>query len=542
MSAALPAKPFRLCFPAAGALGLLSVLVPHDPATDEAAVLVISLLSLALGVPFLRRPTLPAGWVSAALAAATGLASAAILATGGVPNASTALYTWIALYAAYLLRRSVAVAHVVLIAGLYAAVVALSPPDTPPVAHWTTSMGTLLGATLLVSALKGRLDGVIDDLSDAARTDPLTGLLNRRALHEVLDLELERARRTGRPLALLVLDVDRFKLINDVHGHAEGDRLLRDIGAVLRAEARRTDSPARLGGEELAVLLPETSAQQAVLVAERLRTGITQALSGAGHVVTCSFGIAAFPEHGETQDALLHCADQAMYAAKRAGRDRVVRFQPGTTEELLGRGGDPSARSRVDALVLLAESLDLRDTGTAAHSRTVGRYAGALADALGFGDDGVERVRLAGVLHDVGKLSMPHDVLHAARALTPEERTLVERHPELGARLLESAGLSDLSVWVECHHERPDGRGYPRGLRGDAIPLEARVLAVADAFEAMTADRPYRAGMSVAEARAELRRCAGTQFDEQVVAAFDDLLERGALSPGGRPAALRATG
>jgi putative nucleotidyltransferase with HDIG domain len=185
--------------------------------------------------------------------------------------------------------------------------------------------------------------------------------------------------------------------------------------------------------------------------------------------------------------------------------------------------------------MLLAETLDLRDVSTARHSHTVGRYAEEIARAIGLPGDRVERIRAAGVLHDIGKLGVADAVLQKPGPLNDDEWADMRRHPELGARILDHANLRDISGWVLAHHERLDGRGYPHGLAGEAIPLEARILAVADGYEAMTADRPYRAGLGHDAARDELRACSGTQFDALVVDAFMDVLTRGAKtrSPGG---------
>jgi diguanylate cyclase (GGDEF)-like protein len=213
------------------------------------------------------------------------------------------------------------------------------------------------------------------------------------------------------------------------------------------------------------------------------------------------------PEDGEVE-VLMAVAAQAGLA--------VLQAQRGEADS----AGEPSHELRLAAAMVLAETLDLRDAGTAEHSRTVGAYARQTAQALGFGADRVERIHAAGVLHDLGKLGIADAILHKPGALDAAEWREIMRHPEIGARILEHAGLQDIAHWVRAHHERIDGRGYPLGLRGDEIPVEARVLAVADAYEAMIADRPYRAGMPVARACAELRRCAGGQFDPAVVGAF----------------------
>jgi putative nucleotidyltransferase with HDIG domain len=171
-------------------------------------------------------------------------------------------------------------------------------------------------------------------------------------------------------------------------------------------------------------------------------------------------------------------------------------------------------------VLVLAEALDLRDAGTATHSQTVGRLCAGIAAAMGLADDRVERVRLAGILHDVGKLGVPDDILRKPSALTEAEFAEMRKHSELGARMVAAAGMDDISSWVLAHHERPDGGGYPFGLSGDAIPLEARILAAGDAYEAMTADRPYRRAPGHDYAVRELERHEGTQFDRDVVGAL----------------------
>jgi putative nucleotidyltransferase with HDIG domain len=195
----------------------------------------------------------------------------------------------------------------------------------------------------------------------------------------------------------------------------------------------------------------------------------------------------------------------------------VLAAEKRTSED---RGGN------LAAVLALTEVLDIRDAGTAVHSQTVGRYAETIARELGLADELVERVRLAGILHDVGKIAVPDAVLSKPGKLTDDEYEQMKKHPEVGAVIIDGADLKDVASWVMAHHERPDGRGYPRGLAGEEIPLEARILGVADAYEAMTADRVYRRAMPVQDARAELRRCAGTQFDPRVVEVFLAALER----------------
>ena len=224
----------------------------------------------------------------------------------------------------------------------------------------------------------------------------------------------------------------------------------------------------------------------------------------------------------------MRAANRALYAAKRLGRDRCVVHHAQTLEMLdaLRDAEGGGGAEQLAAAMLLAETLDLRDVATARHSETVGRYAEQIARELGFAAPQIERVRAAGILHDIGKLGISDVILHKPGQLDAGEWLEIQRHPELGSRILEHANLRDISRWVLHHHERIDGAGYPQQLAGDAIPLEARILAVADAYEAMTADRPYRRALPVAAAREELRRGAGTQFDRDVVAAFERVLDR----------------
>jgi diguanylate cyclase (GGDEF)-like protein/putative nucleotidyltransferase with HDIG domain len=391
-------------------------------------------------------------------------------------------------------------------------------------------VGVLLGVILHQRRQIARL---YTRLSDASRTDPLTGLLNRRAFEELLDSELERSRRTGRPLAVVVGDVDGLGELNRRLGLPAGDRVLQLAARDMLKWKRRIDSAGRVGGEEFALLLPETDERGAFLLAERLRRAAHRTFGADTMPITISFGVASYPEHGERLDLLMSFATHAMGAAKELGKDRSVVYSEEVSRMLASVGGPEGAELQLATVIGLAEALDIRDAGALGHSQTVGRYAEQIAAQLGLPDDHVERVRLAGVLHDVGKIGVSDRVIAKPGPLDADEWREMRTHPEIGARLLAHPEFDDLRAWVHSHHERPDGRGYPLGLVGDSIPLEARILAVADAYEAMTADRSYRPSMGEEAARAELEAGAGTQFDPRVVRAFLQVLEAG------RPAALR---
>jgi len=458
----------------------------------------------------------------------TLVVSGMIFYSGKSASPYSFFYVWAALYALYFFTATDAARHVLFMGFCYAAVLvahhwtdhsigefAIAVEDSA--AQWTIAFGTLVVATGLFGLLKERLDGLIDRLTNAVKTDPLTGLLNRRGFEEAFELEVERARRLESPLTLLVGDLDRFKMLNDRLGHPAGDRALELLGEALTAGVRRIDRVGRMGGEEFALILPETDEHEGYVLAERLRAKVRQNFEADLFPLTISFGVASYPTHGATTAALLKAADQALYTAKEFGRDCSVIFSAETAEILQGDSHrtESTADRRVASLVGLASSMD-----TAEHSQMVGRYAKLIAVELGLGKELVERVQLAGVLHDIGKISVADSIVNKAAALTAAEWAEMKKHPEFGARMLERAELWDIADWVLAHHERPDGKGYPLGLSGEEIPLEARIVAVADAYEAMTTDRVYRSSIGHTAARAELRRGSGTQFDPRVAAAF----------------------
>ncbi len=322
----VPFAPVVWLFFAAGVLGFLSVILPHDPITRDPVVLAISACALliALGLALTRRRGIRRQGVCALLVVATLLTAAAIWATGGPPNATSALYMWICLYAAYVLPERWAIGFALGCAASYLLVTALAPPEFPPVAHLTTSIASLVGATLIVSKLDTRLVVAMAGLELAARTDPLTGLANRRRFSEELERELVRSRRDGRPLTVIVCDLDHFKDVNDTYGHIAGDRVLRLVGDVLSQHSRAIDLPARVGGEEFAIILPDTGIEAGAAAAERLRLEIERRSARAGPRITVSLGVACTQQVGLARDALYRAADRALYAAKDEGRNRTV--------------------------------------------------------------------------------------------------------------------------------------------------------------------------------------------------------------------------
>jgi diguanylate cyclase (GGDEF)-like protein len=513
---------------AGATLGLLSLLVPHRDTTDVTALFVNIGVAYLGGVVLVAGANrLPDAVVPAFLAAGTCLISAAVYFDGHGSSVYAFLYVWVGVEAYYFLSRRQAALQLVLVGIAFAAVLTMVEAGQVPEQRWLLTLGTALVAGVLVSYQRGRIDRLVHRLTDAARTDPLTGLLNRRGLEEVFDVELERARRSGARLSVVAGDLDGFKLVNDRLGHQAGDEALVALSADLLKWKRRIDVAARVGGEEFALLLPDTDERGAFLVAERLRRAVQRTFSEQPQPLTISFGVATWPEHGENTEQLMRSADEALYAAKDMGKDRSVIYSAEVAGMLAENGrGEAEGEMQLATVVALAEALDIRDTGTARHSQTVGRYARLMAEDLGLADDRVERVRIAGILHDVGKIGISDRVLTKPGPLSEEEWEEMRTHPQIAARLLSRPEFADLRGWIAAHHERPDGSGYPAGLEGDLIPLEARILAVADAYEAMTADRVYRPSLGEEAARAELIAGCGTQFDEDVVEAFMRALDR----------------
>jgi diguanylate cyclase (GGDEF)-like protein/putative nucleotidyltransferase with HDIG domain len=507
----------------AGALGLATLALGMDAATNVPLALVLSLMTVALGLGVLPfAPRLPRTWLVFALIGEIGLATLSVLASGEADGPYALFYVWIGVAAWFFLgARQAALITATCAVATAGVFLTIQGADRDAATWWVTINGTVAAVSLCAAVLYGRSQRLAARLGAAATHDELTGLLNRRGYRRRLDEELARARRYGTPLSIVLGDLDAFKALNDRFGHRRGDDALRAFAEICREHLRGIDFVSRVGGEEFAIVLPSTGEHGGILAAERVRRAVRAELRAPdGTPVTASFGVATFPEHGTAAEVLLDHADQAMYAAKALGRDRTV----GYARDLPRREDIAAGREQAQAVLVLAETLDLRDTGTRAHSETVASLCRQVAEAYGLGAERVERIRLAGLLHDVGKIGVPDDVLRKPGALTPSEWAEMREHPELGARIVGSAGLEDIAQWVLAHHERPDGRGYPYGLHGDQIPLEARILAVADAFEAMTADRPYRPAQDPGYALGELEAGAGTQFDAGVVATFVSVL------------------
>jgi diguanylate cyclase (GGDEF)-like protein/putative nucleotidyltransferase with HDIG domain len=533
--ASLVAKVLAVLFAAGASLSVLTVVLPHPASMNELAMLaIIANAYLVAATLYTQAARLPAWTLQSTLAWGSTLITGVAYFSGESPSPLVFFYLWVFLYASYFFSVRQAAAQIVYVGLVYGALLAARAPLSAVAAWWLVGMGTLLVGAMVIMAMRARVELLIERLYNAARTDPLTKLANRRGFRELLDLELERARRSGTTMAVLVGDLDNFKDINDRSGHKVGDAALQRVAQLLCEGKRQIDTVARVGGEEFSLILPDTGRHGALALSERLRRALHDEFASNPTPLTISFGLSVYPEHGETAAALLHAADQALYGAKQSGRNRTVAHSAALRLELRIPSDvhDIGGERFIMAVLNFAEAVDLRFSGSARHSETVGRYAEMMARELGLPERRVSRIRLAGILHDIGKAGVPNSILHKPGPLTEEEYELVKRHPELGAQMIEHISLSDVREWVATHHERPDGLGYPHGLSGSAIALEARIVAVADAYEAMTSDRPYRDSIGYEAALAELRRCAGTQFDTVVVGALIDVLTREAKQAG----------
>ncbi len=360
--------------------------------------------------------------------------------------------------------------------------------------------------------------------------DGLTGLPNHRAFHARLDEEVARCRRLGRPASLILVDIDGLAAINAVGGLGLGDATLTAVAAAVRHAVRVGDIVARDGGDEFAVLLLDAEREEALASANHIQAAI-RAGRGTPVAVRASLGVASLPAHGTTREELVRAARQALAGAKALGRNRIA--EPDDGAGLLGddlqRIAGELAHANLAAVMAMAAAVDAKDPYTQGHSQRVGRYVVAFGRALGLETTDLARLELAALLHDVGKIAVPDAILKKEERLTNEEFAVIREHPARGERML--SGLpylsKDILPAVRHHHERWDGRGYPDGLAGAALPPDAAIMAVADAFDAMTSTRTYRPALPVAEAARRIREGSGTQFAPHVVLAFDRALAAG---------------
>jgi diguanylate cyclase (GGDEF)-like protein len=362
-------------------------------------------------------------------------------------------------------------------------------------------------------------------LLDLADRDPLTGLWNRRRFEQDIAYQLDRCKRYGEHAALVVMDIDGFKQVNDVLGHLAGDEVLCAIGETLSSRLRSSDHAARLGGDEFAVLLIDIDGEELVHIADELVAALGVAAVAVQERVTLpiSFGTALLDRSTIGVNEAIEAADRAMYAAKQ---DRSgLPLAPAAVVP------DIQASAEMASLRALLAAVNARDSYTAMHSRVVVTLARSVARRLGLDEAQTIEVEHIALLHDLGKIAIPDAILRKPGPLTSHEQTLMRQHPVVGAQILASMPeLAHLAHAARAEHERWDGGGYPDGLAGEEIPVASRIALVCDAYHAMTSNRPYRRAMSAAAAREEIRREAGAQFCPYAAAALLEVLVA-ALAP-----------
>src|SRR5881394_1776861 len=428
-------------------------------------------------------------------------------------------------------------------------------------------------ADLIAGALHNALS--FQKAQEQAITDGLTGVKTHRFFMEALSSEWKRSTRAGRGFALVLMDLDRFKFVNDFYGHVDGDLVLQRVGQILESNCRRSDVVARYGGDEVVILMPETNMEHARQLASKLRGWVSADGLLREKNISASFGIACYPLHGSSPQELIQVADASMYLSKHQGGNTVStadHFDPneakkwkrdvleaylgvtlkrlfatgpeafeeiyqrlrqfteslaateannGKTAVASSQGPQALPQTVLDTVTSLAYAIDAKDHYTQGHSQKVAAYAALVAEAMGIKDEEMEEIRLGAVLHDIGKVGIPESILSKNGPLNPEEWETMKAHVKYGAKILDPlTPLARIREMVLHHHEFFDGSGYPDALTGENIPLGARIIAIADAYDTITSDRTYKRARKAIDALAELERCANAQFDGAIVELF----------------------
>jgi len=390
---------------------------------------------------------------------------------------------------------------------------------------------------------------LLKQLQDLSLIDPHTGLYNYRYLKRLLDKELSRSKRHAVPISLIMMDIDYFKSINDVYGHQYGDVILKGFGQFLLKFVRGSDVVVRYGGEEFVFLLLDTDKEGAMVFGRRLLEKINEQIfdeNGNKINLKISMGLASFPEDRltDTDDGIIDAADKALARAKEEGGNRIYAvqegYQKGIKQELDKGGADTVERlksklskmsqrishSLLESIYAFSKTIEARDSSTGDHSKKLIVLVARMGQSLGLSSKEIEDLGHAAVLHDLGKIGISDRILHKKNKLSAREYKEIQKHPQIGAEIIRPVhSLSGVIPIILYHHERYDGKGYCAGLKGDQIPMGARIVAVADVYQALVSDRPYRKAYSKQEALEIIKEGSGSQFDPQVVNVFIKIIK-----------------
>jgi len=364
----------------------------------------------------------------------------------------------------------------------------------------------------------------IRKLESLANEDGLTGLYNHRFFYDALDILMKICEKGNKPVAMMFIDIDYFKIYNDVNGHQMGDEVLRTIGFILKNSFRRNDVVARYGGEEFAIILPNTSESDAIKLAEKLRSKIEKTyFSGEENQpngkLTVSIGISIYPDKAKNAIELFKSADDALYRAKFFEKNKVETYTSILDE--LKIDTEDEHIDIITSIKTLISVINAKDKYTYGHVERVVIYSRLLADKLELNDKNKKDLVYGAYMHDIGKINIPKEILNKNMPLTSEEWEVMKQHSVNGVEIIKSVeSLKEIAPLILHHHERYDGKGYPGNLKGDNIPYLVRMLTVVDCFDAMTSSRPYNKRKTYKEAIDELKKCRGTQFDKDIADAF----------------------
>ena len=400
--------------------------------------------------------------------------------------------------------------------------------DTPYSVEETEFLQTIINnAAAIIENAK-----TIEMIQRQSITDELTKFFNHRYFQETANLWI-RERRYPR-FGLAIIDIDQFKIYNDLYGHASGDIALKRISEIIKSVTTENELLVRFGGEEFVVLYPNLTPEEVYTQAERIRSAVEHEFllsTDIREFLTVTIGISNYDLDGKNLEDLITRADKAVLLGKQSGRNKTILFnEDSDIDSVDNHVQDKIKDAFVSSIYALAATIDAKDHYTYGHSNNVAVLSEALARKAGLNDEHIDIVRNAGLLHDIGKVGIPESVLSKPGFLNDEEYEIMKGHVVQSINIIKHIpNLIDTIPVVISHHERYDGKGYPRGIKGENIPLLGRVICIADAFDAMTTDRPYRKGLSLEQALFELKKNSGTQFDPELVDLFIDMADNGGL-------------